>query len=141
MYTMRLFAPGMALMGRLRMSRKLAVLALLFLLPLAVCLYAILNDEVNFYVSTRAELDGVRLLETTQALLKAVQKRRGASASLMAGNQSIRPAFDAADADAARLIAALRAQAAATKSFDLATQTDALSVQYAQLAQMPLTGP
>ncbi|WP_232243436.1 methyl-accepting chemotaxis protein [Paraburkholderia sp. SOS3] len=137
---MRLFAPGMALMGRLRMSRKLAVLALLFLLPLAVCLYAILHDEVNFYVSTREELDGVRLLETSQALLKAVQKRRGASASLMAGNQSIRPAFDAANADAERLMATLRAQAAQTKSFDLATQTDALSAQYAQLAQMPLTG-
>jgi methyl-accepting chemotaxis protein len=140
MYTMRLFAPGMALMGRLRMSRKLAVLVLLFMLPLAVCLYAILNDEVNFYVSTREELDGIRLLETSQALLKAVQKRRGASASLMAGNQSIRPAFDAANADAQRLIAALRAQAAATKSFDLTAQTDSLSTQYTQLAQMPLTG-
>ena len=137
---MRLFAPGMALMGRLRMSRKLAVLALLFMLPLAVCLYAILNDEVNFYVSTRAELEGVRLLETSQALLKAVQKRRGASASLMAGNQSIRPAFDAAHAEAERLVAALRAQAAATQSFDLSAQADALSAQYAQLAQMPLTG-
>ncbi|WP_459707285.1 methyl-accepting chemotaxis protein [Paraburkholderia sp. 2C] len=131
----------MALMGRLKMSRKLVVLALLFMLPLAVCLYAILNDEVNFYVSTREELDGIRLLETTQALLKAVQKRRGASASLMAGNQSIRPAFDAANADAQRLIAALRAQTAATKSFDLSAQTDSLSEQYTQLAQMPLTGP
>ncbi|CAB3759559.1 methyl-accepting chemotaxis protein [Paraburkholderia solisilvae] len=138
---MRLFAPGMALMGRLKMSRKLAVLALLFLLPLSVCLYAILSDEASFYISTRDELDGVRLLETSQALLKAVQKRRGASASLMAGNPSIRPAFDAANADAQRLVATLRDEAATTKRFDLTAQTDALSAQYAQLAQMPLTGP
>ncbi|MFC0398042.1 methyl-accepting chemotaxis protein [Paraburkholderia rhizosphaerae] len=138
---MRLFAPGMALMGRLRMSRKLAVLALLFMLPLSICLYAILSDEVNVYTSTRDELDGIRLLETSQALLKAVQKRRGASASLMAGSPSIRPAFDAANAESQRLIATLREQAAATRRFDLTAQTDALAAQYAQLAQMPLSGP
>ncbi|HVE08686.1 MAG TPA: methyl-accepting chemotaxis protein [Paraburkholderia sp.] len=137
---MRLFAPGMALMGRLKMSRKLLLLALLFLLPLSVCLYAILRDDMSAYVATQQELDGVGLLQTSQALLKAVQKRRGASATLMAGNQSIRPAFDAADADAQRLMNQLRQQAAAVHRFDVNTKVDALATQYAQLAQMPLTG-
>ncbi|WP_460907838.1 methyl-accepting chemotaxis protein [Paraburkholderia jirisanensis] len=138
---MRLFAPGMALMGRLKMSRKLMVLALLFLLPLSVCLYSILRDDMNAYVATQQELDGVRLLETSQALLKAVQKRRGASATLMAGNLSTRPAFEAANADAQRLMDLLHQQSAAVRTFDVNARVDALSAQYARLAQMPLTGP
>jgi methyl-accepting chemotaxis protein-1 (serine sensor receptor) len=138
---MRLFAPGMALMGRLKMSRKLMVLALLFLLPLSVCLYSILRDDMNAYVATQQELDGVRLLKTSQALLKAVQKRRGVSATLMAGNQAARPAFEAANADAQRLMDQLHQQSAAVRTFDVNARVDALTAQYAQLAQMPLTGP
>ncbi|GAB2913063.1 methyl-accepting chemotaxis protein [Paraburkholderia jirisanensis] len=128
-------------MGRLKMSRKLMVLALLFLLPLSVCLYSILRDDMNAYVATQQELDGVRLLETSQALLKAVQKRRGASATLMAGNLSTRPAFEAANADAQRLMDLLHQQSAAVRTFDVNARVDALSAQYARLAQMPLTGP
>ncbi|MFM0723922.1 methyl-accepting chemotaxis protein [Paraburkholderia strydomiana] len=137
---MRLFVPGMALMSRMKMSRKLVVLALLFLLPLSVCLVSILREDASAHRSTEQELEGVSLLETGQALIKAVQKRRGASGALIAGNEAMRPTFDAANADSARLMTALREQAKSTKTFSVNEQVDALAEQYAKLVAMPLSG-
>ncbi|RKP51792.1 HAMP domain-containing protein [Pararobbsia silviterrae] len=128
-------------MGRLTMSKKLIVLALLFLLPLSVCLYSIVSDDIATYTSTRQELEGVSLLETSQAFLKAVQKRRGASAALMSGNADMRASFDAASADAERLERALVEQAARTQSFSVKSSTDALAAQYTALAALALSGP
>lgn len=138
---MRVFAPGVALMGRLTMSKKLVVLALLFVLPLSVCLYSILGDDIATYTSTQQELEGVSLLETSQALLKAIQRRRGASAALMSGNEGMRKAFDAANTDTDSLMRALVEKSGAMRTFSVRSQIDALSTQYAALVAMPLTGP
>jgi len=137
---MRLFAPGMVLMGRLTMPKKLVVLALLFLLPLSACLYSTLHDATQAYTSTQQELEGVSLLETSEALIKSVQKRRGASAALMAGNDALRSAFDSANAESERLVNVLRDEAASTKTFSVKDQADVLASQYSRLAAMALSG-
>ncbi|MFM0736348.1 methyl-accepting chemotaxis protein [Paraburkholderia xenovorans] len=116
------------------------MLALLFLLPLSVCLFSILREDANAYRATQQELDGVSLLETSQALIKAVQKRRGASGAVIAGNEAMRATFDSANEDSARLMSALQNQARSTQTFSIAKQVDALSDQYAKLAAMPLSG-
>lgn len=136
---MRLFAPGMVLMGRLTMPKKLVVLALLFLLPLSVCLFSTLRDADNAYASTQQEIEGVALLGTSQALIKSVQKRRGASAGVMAGNEGMRSAFNTANAESDHLLKALSAQAASTRTFSVKAQVDTLADQYAKLAAMPLS--
>jgi len=138
---MFLFNPGTALMGRLTMPRKLFLLAVLFLVPLAVCLFVILRNELDSYASTEQEAEGVKLLQTSQELLKAVQRRRGTSAALLAGNETMRSSFEAADSEGEKLAASLRASAANIKSFDISAEAVALAEQYAKVKAVPLTAP
>ncbi|MDE1181585.1 methyl-accepting chemotaxis protein [Paraburkholderia sp.] len=111
-------------------------MAVLFLLPLSVCLFSILREDADAYASTQQELEGINLLETSQALLKSVQKRRGASAAVMAGNAAMQPVFDAANADAQRLISTLASQAAHTNAFDVKAQVASLQNQLSTLTSM-----
>ena len=121
-------------MGRMRMPKKLLVLALLFIAPLSATLFITLNSALNAYASTRSEREGLQLLATTQQWLKVVQVRRGAGASVLAGNAGLRGAFDSASADADASLAQLTAQSSANDRFDVRREVKTLSDQYAQLS-------
>jgi methyl-accepting chemotaxis protein len=131
-----LFAPGIRLMGRLPMSRKLVVLAALFLLPLSICLSGIVHDATSAYASTQRELEGMTLLETSQALIQSLQMRRDTSAALRAGNETMHADFDSSSAACANLIAQLQGQVSAMAELNMKTQVDALVNQYAALAAL-----
>ncbi|CAJ4075062.1 methyl-accepting chemotaxis protein [Burkholderia pseudomallei] len=128
------FGPGMRLMARMKLPRKLVILAALFIVPLVAALYATLAVAWHAYATTQGERDGISILETTQDLLKAVQVRRGAGASVLAGNEAMRAKFDAASASAGRLAATLKQQVRGTDRFDIVTAVDALASEYGKAA-------
>ncbi|QRM22113.1 methyl-accepting chemotaxis protein [Burkholderia pseudomallei] len=128
------FGPGMRLMARMKLPRKLVILAALFIVPLVAALYATLAVAWHAYATTQGERDGISILETTQDLLKAVQVRRGAGASVLAGNEAMRAKFDAASASAGRLAATLKQQVRGTDRFDIVTTVDALASEYGKVA-------
>ncbi|AIP05630.1 methyl-accepting chemotaxis protein [Burkholderia pseudomallei] len=128
------FGPGMRLMARMKLPRKLVILAALFIVPLVAALYATLAVAWHAYATTQGERDGISILETTQDLLKAVQVRRGAGASVLAGNEAMRAKFDAASASAGRLAATLKQQVRGTDRFDIVTAVDALASEYGKVA-------
>ncbi|MBF3653682.1 HAMP domain-containing protein [Burkholderia pseudomallei] len=128
------FGPGMRLMARMKLPRKLVILAALFIVPLVAALYATLAVAWHAYATTQGERDGISILETTQDLLKAVQVRRGAGASVLAGNEAIRAKFDAASASAGRLAATLKQQVRGTDRFDIVAAVDALASEYGKVA-------
>ncbi|AIS97065.1 methyl-accepting chemotaxis protein [Burkholderia thailandensis] len=130
----QLFGPGMRLMARMKLPRKLAILAVLFIVPLVAALYATLAVALHAYATTQGERDGITILETTQDLLKAVQVRRGAGASVLAGNEAMRAKFDAANASADRLVATLKQQVRDTRRFDVVALVEALASQYEKAA-------
>ncbi|AIO66763.1 methyl-accepting chemotaxis (MCP) signaling domain protein [Burkholderia oklahomensis] len=124
----------MRVMAHLKLPRKLAILAVLFLVPLVAALYATLATALHAYATTQSERDGISILETTQDLLKAVQVRRGAGASVLAGNDAMRAKFDAANATADRFVSTLKQQVRDTGRFDVVAPVDALASQYANAA-------
>ncbi|KIX66837.1 methyl-accepting chemotaxis protein [Burkholderia pseudomallei] len=128
------FGPGMRLMARMKLPRKLVILAALFIVPLVAALYATLAVAWHAYATTQGERDGISILETTQDLLKAVQVRRGAGASVLAGNEAMRAKFDAASASAGRLAATLKQQVRGTDRFDIVAAVDALASEYGKVA-------
>ncbi|AIV91719.1 methyl-accepting chemotaxis protein [Burkholderia pseudomallei] len=128
------FGPGMRLMARMKLPRKLVILAALFIVPLVAALYATLAVAWHAYATTQGERDGISILETTQDLLKAVQVRRGAGASVLAGNEAMRAKFDAASANAGRLAATLKQQVRGTDRFDIVAAVDALASEYGKVA-------
>ncbi|MBO7787838.1 methyl-accepting chemotaxis protein [Burkholderia pseudomallei] len=128
------FGPGMRLMARMKLPRKLVILAALFIVPLVAALYATLAVAWHAYATTQGERDGISILETTQDLLKAVQVRRGAGASVLAGNEAMRAKFDAASASAGRLAATLKQQVRGTDRFNIVTAVDALASEYGKVA-------
>ncbi|MBF3498848.1 methyl-accepting chemotaxis protein [Burkholderia pseudomallei] len=128
------FGPGMRLMARMKLPRKLVILAALFIVPLVAALYATLAVAWHAYATTQGERDGISILETTQDLLRAVQVRRGAGASVLAGNEAMRAKFDAASASAGRLAATLKQQVRGTDRFDIVTAVDALASEYGKVA-------
>ncbi|KGU98871.1 methyl-accepting chemotaxis protein [Burkholderia pseudomallei] len=128
------FGPGMRLMARMKLPRKLVILAALFIVPLVAALYATLAVAWHAYATTQGERDGISILETTQDLLKAVQVRRGAGASVLAGNEAMRAKFEAASASAGRLAATLKQQVRGTDRFDIVAAVDALASEYGKVA-------
>ncbi|KGD38988.1 methyl-accepting chemotaxis (MCP) signaling domain protein [Burkholderia pseudomallei] len=124
----------MRLMARMKLPRKLVILAALFIVPLVAALYATLAVAWHAYATTQGERDGISILETTQDLLKAVQVRRGAGASVLAGNEAMRAKFDAASASAGRLAATLKQQVRGTDRFDIVAAVDALASEYGKVA-------
>ncbi|CAJ3223585.1 methyl-accepting chemotaxis protein [Burkholderia pseudomallei] len=128
------FGPGMRLMARMKLPRKLVILAALFIVPLVAALYATLAVAWHAYATTQGERDGISILETTQDLLRAVQVRRGAGASVLAGNEAMRAKFDAASASAGRLAATLKQQVRGTGRFDIVAAVDALASEYGKAA-------
>ncbi|TOZ58171.1 methyl-accepting chemotaxis protein [Burkholderia pseudomallei] len=128
------FGPGMRLMARMKLPRKLVILAALFIVPLVAALYATLAVAWHAYATTQGERDGISILETTQDLLRAVQVRRGAGASVLAGNEAMRAKFDAASASAGRLAATLKQQVRGTDRFDIVAAMDALASEYGKVA-------
>lgn len=87
--------PGVHMMRRLRLPTKLSLLALVLFMPLVV-ISLLLTQRLNGAIAfTQAELDGSLLVKRASALIVEVQKHRGQTNMLIAGDAQARSALDA----------------------------------------------
>nr|WP_255581900.1 methyl-accepting chemotaxis protein [Cupriavidus sp. AU9028] len=128
-------------MARLTIARKLALLAALFLLPLSGTLYLVFEDRLHAIHANRAELDGLRVVKSSLDLMRDMQVRRGAAASLLAGNASFRPLYEAADGRIGQHLIALGTAADATGNRAIVERTAAIAEAVGQLRKAGLDRP
>jgi methyl-accepting chemotaxis protein len=84
--------PGVQMMRQLRLPTKLAVLALVLFVPMVVISVVLtqrLNEAIGF---TRAEMAGATVVQRVNALIVEVQKHRGQTNMLIAGDPQARSA-------------------------------------------------
>ena len=85
-----LFRPAILFMNRFSYSRKLLVVAAVFLIPLMFLAYqliASLGADMDF---TRKEVKGAEYLPPTLSLIQHVQQHRGAAAAFLSGDASFK---------------------------------------------------
>ena len=83
-----LLAPGTALMFALPMWAKLGLLVLAMLLPMAGLMGLTLQAQIEARDASRAELDGVRVLDRLLPVVLEVQKHRGLTHRVLSGDAS-----------------------------------------------------
>src|SRR5213595_1243939 len=112
-------SPAVRLMARLTITRKLLLLAILFLIPLSGALYAVLSLSVQSIRASQDELRGLAIVDRALDFMRETQVRRGAANAVLAGNAAFRATFDGADAKAAAHLGALMQQAGEAARFDV----------------------
>jgi methyl-accepting chemotaxis protein len=85
--TAALLRPGMRLMRRLRMQSKLMLVAASLLLPLGVLLVATLRHDLGERQFAQAETVGVALHQDLMPLVTELQRHRGLTQRMLAGDQ------------------------------------------------------
>jgi methyl-accepting chemotaxis protein-1 (serine sensor receptor) len=136
--------PAVRLMARLSIVRKLALLAVLFIVPLAGALYVALAEQSRSIHATQDELAGLAVVESALDFMREVQVRRGASASALAGNAAFRPVYESADTRAAAHLVRVTAaadNAQAAGAIGIATQAAELARDWKALRDTGLDGP
>ncbi|MEW5755485.1 MAG: methyl-accepting chemotaxis protein [Pseudomonadota bacterium] len=81
-----LFSPAVSLMDRLSYPKKLMLLALLFVVPLAVTTYFTLDDDNQVISATRAEQVGAGYLKLLRQLQQRTAEHRGMASLVLTGN-------------------------------------------------------
>jgi methyl-accepting chemotaxis protein-1 (serine sensor receptor) len=136
--------PAVRLMARLSIVRKLALLAVLFIVPLTGALYVALDEQSRSIHATQDELTGLAVVESALDFMREVQVRRGASASVLAGNATFRPVYESADTKAAAHLVRLAAAAdtaQAAGAIGVATQAAELAQAWKSLRDTGLDSP
>ena len=133
-------SPAVRLMARLNIIRKLALLAVLFLIPLCGALYAVLSMSLQSVGAARDELRGLVIVDRALDFMRETQVRRGAANAVLAGNAAFRATFDAADAKAAAHLAQLRQDAAASSGFDVVPDAEKLAQAWQAMHESGLKG-
>jgi methyl-accepting chemotaxis protein-1 (serine sensor receptor) len=133
-----LLTPAVRLMAKLTITRKLLLLATLFIVPLAGALYVVFDTKLHGLRSSQDELAGLAVVDRALDLMREVQVRRGASASVLAGNTAFMPVYRGADAKAEDRAAALTAAAAASGNAGIVAETARLVKSWQGLREIGL---
>ncbi len=125
-------------MARLDITRKLVLLAVLFLIPLSGSLYAVLSLSAQSVRAAQDELRGLAIVDRALDFMRETQVRRGAANAVLAGNAAFRATFDAADAKAGTYLDALIRQADAAAGFDVSADTRTLGQAWKRMHETGL---
>lgn len=136
MLLFNLLKPGTALMRRLRLPTKLLVLSLVLVVPLL--LVAVFT---NFRLSgtlqvARSEVDGTRWMQQIGALTREVQKHRGQTNMVIAGNTDASNALGQTRRSMAAEAVKLDAVVALRPDFDLASEWASLKSRIQALPEL-----
>ena len=85
-----IFSPATALMNRLGYTNKFVLLALISLIAFATVAYSLYGSIDNEIRSAQRELEGTALVEPISHAIQAIQLRRGLSALLFGGDETVR---------------------------------------------------
>lgn len=84
----RILAPGIALLGRLRYRSKFVLVSLIFLVPLSVMAWQLLSGLNERIAFTERERGALVQLQQLRITLDKLQRHRGMSTALLAGQDS-----------------------------------------------------
>ena len=73
----KFFYAGMWIMRKMRFATKLALLALVLLVPMLVVVAQLISSQRQEIVFTRAELAGIGLVSDSGELIRQLQSHRG----------------------------------------------------------------
>jgi len=113
------FRPAERLMTRLNINQKLALIAMLFLVPLCGAMYAVISPSVQAIRATESEIHGLAIVGHAIDFMREIQMRRGAANTVLSGNAHFRPVFEGADQNAAASLAQLISTTEQNPHFDL----------------------
>ena len=83
------FAPAVALMSRLNVGRKFALLGLMSLAAMAVVVYSLFAGLHQVISSSQRELHGLELIKPFPRAVQMLQQHRGISAALLGGDTTM----------------------------------------------------
>ncbi len=86
----KFFRPATYVLERLSYSRKLILIALVIVVPLATLTYQLVTALNTDIAATQSEIAGAAYLRPTIALVQHLQQHRGASATFLKGDASFR---------------------------------------------------
>ncbi|WP_198321079.1 methyl-accepting chemotaxis protein [Azohydromonas aeria] len=98
-----LFAPAMPLLGRLRLSTKFAMLALLLFVPLVVAMVILVRQIDHAYADTAREVEGAKVVADIAVLQGELAKHRGLNFLALSGREQARAQLPATRAAIDRL--------------------------------------
>jgi len=96
----RLLVPAIFLASKLSYTRKFLFLGSIYLVAIAVLLYAVYTIFSQTVHTAQRELDGITLMKPLLSAVQRVQKHRGIEAAMLSGNQSMQAAHDASETEA-----------------------------------------
>ena len=85
-----IFKPAIALLNRLGYTKKFTLLWLLSMVAIAVVMYGLFVNLERVIQPSQQRLEGLDLVEPIARTIQSLQLHRGLSASLLAGNESLR---------------------------------------------------
>ncbi len=85
---------GMWFLRRVRFPIKLGLLAAIILLPMVLVALRLFISQAEAVASTNAEIEGLKVIKPTVALVTQLQKHRGQNSLVLAGNAAVIPARD-----------------------------------------------
>ncbi|CAN7709920.1 methyl-accepting chemotaxis protein [Cupriavidus necator] len=132
------FLPAERLMARLNINRKLALIAVLFLVPLCGAMYVVLSDAARSIRTTGDEVRGLAVAGHALDFMRETQVRRGAANAVLSGNAAFRATFEAADNKAAASLAGLTRSIAENPAFELAAGARKLEQDWQHLRGLGL---
>ena len=90
----KFFYAGMWIMRKMRFATKLALLALVLLVPMLVVVAQLISSQRQEIVFTRAELAGIGLVSDSGELIRQLQSHRGQTNMVLSGNAAAQAGRD-----------------------------------------------
>jgi len=85
-----MFAPGVALLNRLRYPHKFLFIGILFLVPLLLLGYLLIqevNERIDFM---EQEQPGIEYIAQLREIIQPMQQHRGMSSAILGGDNTLR---------------------------------------------------
>ena len=95
------FSPAVALMNRLDITRKFALLGLMLLVAIAVVVHSLFVSLDRVIISSQQELQGLELIKPFPRTVQMLQQHRGLSAGLLGGDETMRDSRVSTERDVA----------------------------------------
>jgi methyl-accepting chemotaxis protein len=125
-----LFSPAIRLMNRLQFSQKIVLLSLVFLVPIGMMSWSLLDKYATEIQRTHIERIGLTQIRAARAVLQPAQLHRGLSRVYLSGDASVKAQLDTTDQQIDTALTRL-ATSVNTHTATLNTQKELAAIQTA----------
>ena len=129
--------PGVFVARKLNMSVKFSLLALILLIPMGISALLLLQRQNAELSVAQAEIEGMAVVSAVSDVVALVQRHRGQSAMLAAGNAAMAAERDTSRAAIEPALAQVAAALRAASAFSLTQRWQPLAAQVQGLAGVP----